>query len=97
MSAGTHRESSLVTSKFVIEQVNARYFMQVANTVCKLESVYSYNRNEAFIRQAAKYGAVKRVVRTSLRAGILYLKHCSVLAGHLGERQLNDTLRPEYF
>lgn len=47
---GTNKERPLRTSEFVAEQINDRYSREIANTLQKPESMYSYDRSEVFIR-----------------------------------------------
>lgn len=70
---GTDEERPLATRELVNEQANDPYWIEFSNTVEKLGSVYSYDKNGIFIRQAQIDGSLQKVIPTSLRARILYL------------------------
>lgn len=95
MLDGSDKERRLTTSEFVTEHANDPYSMEVATTVGKPESAYSYDGNGVLMRQASIDCALQKVVPMSLPA-ILYLVYYAVLAEFPGEKKLYDTQQLEF-
>lgn len=64
VSDGTGKEIPLATSDCVTDQTKDPYYRYVANTLGKLGSVYSYNRNGVLIKPAQIDGALGKLVAT---------------------------------
>lgn len=68
-----------------------------ARTVRKENYTFPYDADGVFIRVSAIDRASQRYVPAVLRPRLLRLCYYSLLAGHLGERRMYDSLRWEFY
>lgn len=66
-------------------------FVEKANTQ------FCLHRDKVLVRVSPLAGASQRFVPASKRAGFMHLRHCSLLAAHLGECRRYDSMRKKLY
>lgn len=59
--------------------------------------VFTFDKNEVFIRKATINGSIPKLVPTSLSSSLLQQAHHSTFQGHCGERRMYQSLQRDYY
>lgn len=79
------------------QQAHNNKCCQAAIAVGKQNTRFGYNTNSVLVQVSLIDSASQKYVPAALRARILSLCHYSLMAGHLGERQMYDTIHRDLY